>query len=340
MDGNAYLNRARTRCAVLAAVLVGVTTCVVGLPSAAATPAARATAGPCGSLAAKYRAAQPPTYQHVVVLMEENLTYSSFQSLRARGTIPYTDALAKECGNERFMHAATHPSQPNYMAATGGRPTGVGVYSTANNVFHQAQSHGDSWRNYAEGIGVACGPKTSIYKPGHTPAYWYRDLRTPTNSCRRYDVPATQLNQDIANNRLPTYAWISPDECNDFYWVKACGGSRAGRFAKGDAYLRSLITRLVATPAYRNGSTVVFITWDEGDETIEHAIDCTTPVVYVLGDSCQIPTMVLSPYLVPGATDSADHNTYGLLATTEDILGYPRLGRAITQTTMRTGLGF
>ncbi len=306
---------------------------------AAASPAAADT-GPCGALAANYRSGSPPAYKHVVVLMEENLTYSSFQSLRVKGTIPYTDSLASGCGSERFMHAATHPSQPNYMAATSGDATGVGVYSADNNVFRQAQSLGASWRNYAEGMGTTCGPKNSIYKPGHTPAYWYKDLRSPVNTCKQYDVPATQLDTAIANDNLPAYAWITPDECNDFYWVTACGGTRAGRFAKGDTYLRGLMGRLTATPSYRNGAMVIFVTWDEGDATSAHGIDCTSPTVYSKGNSCQIPTIVASPYIVPGTTDGADHNLYGLFATTEDILGYPRLGRAAAQTSMRPGLRF
>jgi hypothetical protein len=41
-----------------------------------------------------------------------------------------------------------------------------------------------------------------------------------------------------------------------------------------------------------------------------------------------------------GATDSADHNLYGLLGDVEDILGLARLGRAVGQASLRPGLHF
>ena len=55
---------------------------------------------------------------------------------------------------------------------------------------------------------------------------------------------------------------------------------------------------------------------------------------------CLIPTFVLSPYVVPGARDTRDHNLYSLLGTIEDILGLPRLGRAVGQPSLRPGLRF
>jgi phosphatidylinositol-3-phosphatase len=318
-----------------------------GTAAAASTPLGPVTqpsvtttgSTPCGTLTS------PPThYQHVIVLMEENLTYSSFQSMRSANPspIPYTDSLASSCGSETFMHAATHPSQPNYMAASSGDPTGVGVYSYDDNIFHQAQVAGNTWRDYAGGMTTNCGPKNTTYKPGHTPAFWYKDLRSPKNTCKLYDVPEAQLFSDIANNSLPTYAWISPDECSNFYWVTACGGTKAGRFARGDAYLQNVMEKIIATPSYQSGNTVIFVTWDEGNETAQHGIDCTDPAVYIGGNACQIPTIVVSPYITPGATDNTDQNLYSLLGTTEDILGYPRLGRAATTATqsMRPGLGF
>jgi hypothetical protein len=55
---------------------------------------------------------------------------------------------------------------------------------------------------------------------------------------------------------------------------------------------------------------------------------------------CQVPTIVISPYIRAGATDATDLNLRGLLGTVEDVLGYPRLNRAVGQTSLRPGLGF
>jgi phospholipase C len=328
--------------AALALALALVT--LVGVPSTAqgAQPAPRAkataTTSPCGFLSASYNPNNPPVYQHIVVLMEENLTYSTFEKSTAA---PKTHALEHACGSEGFMHAATHPSQPNYMAATSGVATGVGVKTTNDNIFHQLQVAGGSWRDYAESMATPCqAASSSYYKPGHTPAFWYKDLRSPTNTCLLYDIPMSPaLDNDITNDTLPSYAWITPDECDGYYWVAACSTPQSNRLARGDAYLGALMARLTAMPSYQAGQTLILITWDEGSSTSGTGIDCSSPSVYTTSPSCQIPTIVLSPYITP-SVDMTDHNLYGLLATTEDLLGLPRLGRAVGAISLRSGLAF
>jgi hypothetical protein len=74
--------------------------------------------------------------------------------------------------------------------------------------------------------------------------------------------------------------------------------------------------------------------------TSTKGVDCTDPKVYTQQASCLIPTYVLSAYVRPGSRDTSDQNLYSLLATTEDVLGYPRLGRAVGQPSLRAGLRF
>jgi hypothetical protein len=93
-------------------------------------------------------------------------------------------------------------------------------------------------------------------------------------------------------------------------------------------------------PSYQAGETLIIVTWDEGSGKETNGTDCTKASVYTKEGSCQIPTFIVSPYVSPGAVDNADHNLYGLLGDVEDILGYPRLGRAVGQGTLRAGLGF
>jgi hypothetical protein len=189
----------------------------------------------------------------------------------------------------------------------------------------------------------ACsGASTTLYKAGHNPAYWYDDLRTPSNTCRQNDVPlAPALNNDIAADRLPAYSWIVPNKCHIFYWSSGCPGTRAGRIGVGDQWLAGMLPRLLAMPSYQAGRTLILITFDEGRETTQtRRVDCTDPAYYSGHPDCQIPTVVVSPYIVPGTTDGRDLNLYGLLGTVQDILGLPRLGRAVGQPSLRSGLRF
>ena len=86
---------------------------------------------------------------------------------------------AAQCGLATSYHSISHPSLPEYIAATSGLPLGQltpfltdcqpapGCNSTANNVFHQA----GRWKSYAESMPSNCGMTNSgTYAPRHNPA--------------------------------------------------------------------------------------------------------------------------------------------------------------------------
>jgi acid phosphatase len=303
------------------------------------TPLPAPTPGPCGGLAGDYDPAHPPVYKHVVVIMEENLSYTTWQK---SAQTPYTHALAAACGSETNYHGATHPSQPNYMAVSSGVASHVGAFTTNENIFHQVQVSGGTWRDYAESMTSACqATETGTYKPGHTPAYWYQDLRTPTNTCAQDDVPMSPaLDNAISADSLPTFAWISPNECNGFYHVSACSDSASQTIPDGDAWLKTMMGRLTAMPSYQQGQTLIVVTWDEGDVGNEiNGIDCTSAANASLSD-CHMPTFVVSPYISPGETDSSAQNHYTLGGTIADILGQARVGREVGAGSLRSGMTF
>lgn len=318
---------------VLGAWVLIVATAAGGAPVAQATN----SVGPCGTL--PYPAVAP-AYSHVVVVMDENLSYATFNTTVTQS--PYLHGLVRACGSEALMHAATHWSQPNYMAATSGVATGSGVKTGNDNIFSQAQRAGASWKSYEESMTADCGGNVGSYQRGHNPAFWYTDLKTPVNTCGTNDVPLTPaLDNAIRADSLPTFSWITPSQCGDMHWQSSCPTPSSQRISVGDMWLSHLIPRLTALPSYQQGTTLILITWDEGDGSGIQGIDCTDQAVYRAQASCQIPTIVLSPYIVPGTVDHTEQNLYTLLGTTEDILGYPRLGGATThQGTLRAVLRF
>lgn len=308
-------------------------TAVHGVVADAATP-------PCGSLAGSYLPSAAPTYDKVVVVMEENVSYAHW---KASAQATYTQSLASQCGSEANFYAATHPSQRNYMATTSGYASSVGTMSASDNVFHQLQARSRTWRNYAESMPSNCAPPTGSfpsYKRGHTPAYWYSDLRTPVNSCAKYDVPLSPaLDNDLAGDALPAYSWITPNECNDYHWDSSCSYSQDRRIAVGEKWLQNLVPRLTGTPSYQRGHTLIVITFDEGDGSETSGIDCTSAANAGRPD-CKVPTIVMSPYVVPGTVDRTKLSLYSLGGTVADILGLPRIGRMAGAGSLRPGLRF
>jgi phosphatidylinositol-3-phosphatase len=87
-------------------------------------------------------------------------------------------------------------------------------------------------------------------------------------------VDFSQLGTDLANNNVSNYVWISPDQCHDMHGVAApttsdpCDFSQEqSLIAAGDSFLSSTVTQIAASPVWRDGSSVIYITWDESDFT-------------------------------------------------------------------------
>jgi hypothetical protein len=273
----------------------------------------------------------------VVVIMEENTSPSQLTATAA----PYLTSLKTACGRERFMHAATHHSHPNYMAATSGVPSPTGTISSHDNIFRQAERAGDTAKAYEESMPLPCSVGPAPYNINHDPVPWYADLRTPAAACATRDVPLEPtLADDLAQHRLPAFVWITPNDCHNMHWTSICPEPQSQAISTGDAWLAQLVPQLLASRSYQAGHTLVLITWDEGSGAATQGVDCTRADVYGQQASCRIPTLVLSPYVVPGARDTSDQNLYTLLGTVEDVLGYPRLGHAVGQPSLRPGLRF
>jgi len=152
-----------------------------GSPAAATSPPVVAAAGPCGTVAA------PPTYRHVVWIWMENHSYGDIIGNKAQA--PYLNTLASN------YHNISHPSLPNYLAATSGRDRdGLPVLSwldcgpsvvcdtSAASIFGQ----GETWKAYQESMPSNCARSNSgDYAVRHNPPPYYEKL----SGCAGRDVP-------------------------------------------------------------------------------------------------------------------------------------------------------
>jgi phospholipase C len=144
----------------------------------------------------------------------------------------------------------------------------------------------------------------------HNPPPYYTTL----NGCSTFDVPYTQLATDLASNTLPAFSFITPNVISDMH---------DGTIAQGDSWLASNLPTIFNSPEYQNGSTAVFLTWDEGEGG--KATQCATNTTDV---GCHVATIVISPSTKPGTSSGTLFNHYSLLGTAEQLLGLPKLGLA------------
>ena len=235
---------------------------------------------------------------------------------------PFESSLARECGTAAHYSAVGSPSLPNYIAATSGSTQRIhddGSPSKhpvdADNLFRQVRADGGTARTYAEAMPAPCALQSSgRYAVKHNPAAYYVGA-DDRQACTADDVPLGTLDTgalvtDLAEGTLPTFAFVVPDLCNDTH---DCG------VAVGDRWLAAWVARLVADPTYRDGSTALFVVWDE-----------PTPM----------PFLAIAPAVHQGATMSEPVDHYSLLRTTEELLGIDTyLGAASRASSMRSALG-
>jgi phosphatidylinositol-3-phosphatase len=300
---------------------------ISGCGSHSTTPAPTTSAnnGPlprCGEL--------PPgsvSYSHVIWLWMEN---HSYDQVVGSSSAPYLNSLAGACGLATNYHNITHPSLPNYIAATSGRggpalepflgdcSPSPSCSTNATSIFSQAHS----WGAYEESMPSACDPQDSgDYLVRHNPPPYYTSLA----ECPSRDLPLTSLASRLANDSLPAFSFITPNACHDTHDCPV---------ATGDQWLGDEVPTIVRSRAYRAGETALFITWDEGEGGSSD--DCAINESDV---GCHVATLIVSPSTPAGRRSGKLFNHYSLLRTTEDLLGLPHLGQAATASSMAKAFG-
>ncbi len=251
----------------------------------------------------------------------------AYDAIAGSADAPFANRLAAACGLATNYHNVTHPSLPNYIAATSGGTHGItddcgpgDCPVAAQSLFGQVAAAGLTWRAYQESMPGPCAlaggsgsNPPGEYAPKHDPAVYYLPLRA---SCRRTVVPlgtpsAGPLARALASDTLPAFSFVTPNLCNDTHDCPV---------ATGDAWLERWMGAIVASPAYRSGHTTVFITWDEGEGGGSDACTANTS-----DPGCHVVTIVVSPSTPPGTRSDALSSHYSLLKTTEQLLGIRRL---------------
>lgn len=265
-------------------------------------------------------------FQHVFVIMMENTSYAS---LIGNPNAPWINTAAATYGLATNYHGVSHPSQPNYIAATSGALNGVTSDNTITidvpNIVDQLEAHGKTWKAYMQSLfaggntnKLADSAGNQLYERKHDPFVSYADVQD--NPARMANiVDFSQFATDLADNTVPDFSWISPDQCHDMHGRGApssdpCNfGNVQGLIATGDAFLSQTVSAIMSSPAW-TGNSVIFIMWDESDFPFGDTSGCCDAnpggghvVMLTISHSDHAPR-----------TSSAAYNHYSMLATIED----------------------
>src|SRR5882757_3878673 len=216
-------------------------------------------------------------FQHVFIIMMENTGYDT---LIGNPNAPFINAAAANYGLAKNYFGVTHPSQPNYIAATSGSTNGVADDNDTTidvaNIVDQLEANRKTWRAYMQSYSLCLTPLdhscgNQLYERKHNPFISYQDVQS--NPARvAHIVDLSQLATDLASGNVADYVWISPDQCNDMHGRAAtpddpCDFSQVQPLiAAGDSFLLNTVSAIMNSSAW-TGNSVIFITWDESDFT-------------------------------------------------------------------------
>jgi acid phosphatase len=276
----------------------------------------------------------PAKLKHIILIMEEN---KNLASVYGNASAPYFTSIAKKCGYstqyEDNCFTTNLESLPHYLALTSGSNcnTGLGTSATGGTncvtidepsaTGHQVSTTSlfdqvGSWKAFMESMPSDCEmttPASSEYAVKHNPPPFYSALST----CSANDVPiaavtcassaptmtactgstSNEFTDDLANDTLPTFTWITPNLQNDMH---------DGTVTQGDNWLYTYLPIIFQSKPYLNGDVAVFVIWDED-------VDTTFGVPE--------PNAFISPYVTAGTVSSVTMNHFSTLRAMEKAFG-------------------
>jgi hypothetical protein len=209
------------------------------------------------------------------------------------------------------------------------------------------------------GVSALVATTTDQYATRHDPFVWFHSIIDDPALCDANVVPLGTLDaagvpspdghlvRDFAHaDTTPRFAFITPDLCDDGHDTPCAGtnsaGTHSGGLAGADEFLRHWMPVILDSPAYRSGTMLVEITFDEADvdptANPAFAASCCNekpgPNTAAPGDVAdasdaqapgggRIGALLLNPrYVRPGSVDTTgSYNHYSALRSYEDLLG-------------------
>lgn len=235
-----------------------------------------------------------PTPAHVIVVIEENRSYSD---IIGSPQAPYINSLAAEGAVFTESFAITHPSQPNYLALFSGATQGITddscphTFSTAS-LESELLDAKKTFAGYSEGLPAAGSFVCNAGKYARKHAPWTDFSKdSPTDN-----QPFTSFPTNF--NELPLVTFVIPNLLDDMH---------DGTIQKGDTWLQTKLSAYVNWAMTNN--SLLIITWDEDDGS----------------KSNQIPTIFAGEPVKPGKySEKITH--YNVLRTIEEIYKLKFLG--------------
>ncbi len=243
-------------------------------------------------------AATVPTFDHIVVVIEENHGYTQ---IIGSSSAPYINSLASQGASFTSSYGVTHPSQPNYLALFSGSTQNVTndncpLIFTGSNLATQLSGISRTFTGYSESlpsVGYTGCSSNSLYYRKHNPWVDFTNVASSVNQ------PFTSFPTTFAN--LPTVSVVVPNQQNDMH---------DGTIQQGDTWLKNNLDAYAQWAKTHN--SLLILTFDEDN-----------------GSTGRIATIFVGAHVIPGQY-SERINHYNVLRTIEASYGLSGLNNAST----------
>ena len=128
---------------------------------------------------------------------------------------------------------------------------------------------------FGSGLNDFNGSNQFNYAAKHNPQVFFTDTNggndpSTSNPLASHYAPLQQFFLDLANNNVPDYTWITPNQYNDMHTALAAGykgltGDPA-KILQGDDFLSQVVPVIMASKAYQDHGVIV-IWFDESEGT-------------------------------------------------------------------------
>jgi acid phosphatase len=268
--------------------------------------------------------AQIPQSNHVVVVLEENESYSA---VAGSASMPYLNSLASQNALATQYYANAHPSIGNYFMLTAGQlvTNNDSLNTTINvdNIVRHLLTAGKTWKSYAESlpsVGYIGGDRYP-YVRHHNPLSYFSDVAN-SNVQRLNLVPFTQFGADLINNQLPNYSFVVPNQNHNAHDCPTAptGCTNAQKLATADAWLKSNIAPLLNNPGFQQDGILILIFDEAFSADTAHG-------------GGHVVALAVGPGVKKSFKSTAFYQHQNVLRTTLDALGvhsYPGNGGSST----------
>ena len=298
-----------------------------------------------GSAPAMPPAASAPAFDHIFVIVEENMDESQ---VVANPQAPFiNDVLFKGNWRQTNYFGLNHGSLPDYLGLVSGsehkpvigdppsdctpawgtsRPSCAIHDPWPSNIADSIEGSGRTWRAYAQSMGWACRwqSNTATYDVTHNPFVYFETVQggasVSSPRCQQHDVDLAadsrhSLAADLRTEATtPNFVFIAPDNAHNMH---------DGNVAQADRFLQDLFTgsnasgangsdpvNIFGSPAWTTSRSIAYVVWDEDSGTFWN----------------QVAAVAVGPWVNGPGRDGAHFTHYSLLRTWEAAWGLAPVG--------------